>query len=338
VRPPDAQRLFDLSPDLLGILDAEGRILAANPAWNAYVPLEVDDLYGWPFLELLRDEDIEDARAAFAAGSGEQPTNRWQRRDGEEAWVRWSIERVHGSSHTYVVGRDVTPLVQRAESLAHGAHEPDESDLGLRLARELHDGVLQMLTGASLQVEAIIRMPEADRDTALLRLKGVASALNQEQKDLRLLVEELRSEATIPYDSVPTAEQRLRAVLERIRGVWDMEFTLDVHGVNPPPQVARTLARLVQEAAVNAIRHGPASQVSVELGPREGGLMLRVSDNGFGFPFKGVLDHDELRAQRLGPLSLKHRVEDAGWSLSIDSSATGSTITVFVPSNGESGP
>jgi signal transduction histidine kinase len=174
--------------------------------------------------------------------------------------------------------------------------EHDGPALGLRLARELHDGVLQTLTGASLQVEAILRRSHSDTATALRRLRGV---------------------------------------LERIRGVWEVDFALDVHGVSPPPQMARTLARLVQEATVNAVRHGSASRVSVELAPCEGALVLRVSDNGSGFPFKGVLDHDELRERRLGPLSLKNRVEDAGWSLSIDSNVDGSTITVRAPSNGE---
>ena len=152
------------------------------------------------------------------------------------------------------------------------------------------------------------------------------------------MVEELQLETAVPPDAEHTAEQWLQGVLRRIRDVWDVEFTLDVHGLNPPPQITRTLARLVQEASANAVRHGSASQLSVDLAPSEGGLVLRISDNGSGFPFKGVLDHDQLREQRLGPLSLKQRVEDAGWSLSIESSVTGSTVAVLVPRNGDIGP
>lgn len=117
VRPSDAQRLFELSTDLFGILDAEGRFIAANPAWAGYTSLPVDLLPGQSFVDLLHEDDVEPARRALHSPSEQQLTNRLNRPGGGQAWVRWSIVHDADSARIYLVGRDVTPLVRSQEGL-----------------------------------------------------------------------------------------------------------------------------------------------------------------------------------------------------------------------------
>ena len=72
-------------------------------------------------------------------------------------------------------GRQVTAEINRFFS-----KERLEQDERLRLARELHDGVLQSLAGAALQLEALSRLMEADPKAAQERLRAIESLIAQE--------------------------------------------------------------------------------------------------------------------------------------------------------------
>src|SRR6266487_3308089 len=64
-------------------------------------------------------------------------------------------------------------------------------DERVRLARELHDGVLQSLAGAALQLEAMSRLIEVDPDEARARIKEIEKLIAEEQRELRHWIRKL---------------------------------------------------------------------------------------------------------------------------------------------------
>ena len=114
--------------------------------------------------------------------------------------------------------------------------------------------------------------------------------------------------------------------------IWGLKAAADVRlrdGLSQ--EMERRLLRIVQEATVNAARHGGARSVSVKVGLDGRDIVLEVVDDGHGFPFHGEYDDAALKAQRLGPLSLKHRVAAAGGTISIVSTLQGTTLSVRIP-------
>ena len=88
---------------------------------------------------------------------------------------------------------------------------------------------------------------------------------------------------------------------------------------------------MVHEAVVNALRHARPSWVAVDVRLEGGHLHLAVSNDGRGFPFRGLYDQIRLKRARVGPVSLRERVTSLGGTLTIDSRDAGSIIEIALP-------
>lgn len=198
----------------------------------------------------------------------------------------------------------------------------------LRISRDLHDGVLQSLSGIALRVRALQQEIATDPSSAATAAADILRLLEDDQREIRGMVRGLRlAQQTASGDTELAA--RLEALRERLLAEWTV--ALDLDGVPPNSEVGAIRAdivHIVSEAAANASRHGRASRVQVRF--REGGgrLILQISDNGSGFPFKGRLDAAQLRSRGLGPRSLLERVESLGGDLAIESDKGGSTLQI----------
>jgi len=206
------------------------------------------------------------------------------------------------------------------------------AELRLRTAMELHDGILQTLTGASLQIAVARRLVRQDPTAAEELLATLGETVRAEQQEMRLYVDEVKGENPLWPDGDPSLAGRIAAMLDRVRAIWGLSASLegDIED-DLPAEVGRRILRIIQEATVNAARHGLAKTVTVTVGRDGPAITIRIADDGHGFPFLGDFDGDALREKRLGPLSLKHRVEDAGGRLSILSTRGGATVCVWIP-------
>ena len=202
----------------------------------------------------------------------------------------------------------------------------------VRLSRDLHDGVLQSLTGAALKLETAQRMLETQPRAARQRLREIQRLIADEQRNLRFLIRDskLPSRGAVEEASL---DVRLHELVQRLEGVWDIRveprFELPDAAAGP---LAYDICHVLQEAVVNAARHAGASRVRVDVREREGQLQIVVADNGSGFPFHGHYDHAALSALQLGPVILKERVDSLGGTQAIDSSPTGARLEIRLPS------
>ncbi|HYR27329.1 MAG TPA: sensor histidine kinase, partial [Thermoanaerobaculia bacterium] len=204
----------------------------------------------------------------------------------------------------------------------------------LRISRELHDGIVQSLGGAGLQLQAIRRQLPADFP-ASERLGHVQRVIEHDQRELRAIVRELRPHDV--RDGRTILEDELQRMAERFPLEWGLAVDLDVAlPLDVPPRLAHELSRIVNESLSNAARHGGASQATVTLGEEDGEVRLRVTDNGRGFSFSGRYDLDALTRSGSGPRTLKERVKALGGSLTVESSAGGASIDARLPVRRES--
>jgi signal transduction histidine kinase len=203
----------------------------------------------------------------------------------------------------------------------------------VKLARDLHDGLLQTLTGTALQLQTAERLVEREPKAARAVLGEVQGMIAEEQRDLRFFISELKPGQIGALDEGGGLEAALRNLARRLESVWGVALELPAAfpSIAVSDAVLGELYRIVQEAAVNAAKHGGATQVSVGLSKDDGRLDISVADNGTGFPFRGKLDNDTLVASRRGPRILRDRVAALGGTLAIDSTEAGSRLEIVVP-------
>lgn len=231
---------------------------------------------------------------------------------------------------TDVVAREVASSLNQMHA-AEQRHELATREDRIRVARDLHDGVLQGLTGVRLELRALAAKAGRGEDVQQ-QFVMLERALAMEQRELRLFIDGLEPSSTTRDDVRPLAT-RLDSVRERIALEWKTPVTMRIHPQigSLPAAVEDAVPLMVHEATVNALKHAQPSRVSVEVDVAENRLRVAVSDDGRGFPFKGLYEHGALAASHLAPRSLLDRVSALHGKLSIDSSTTGSRVEMSLP-------
>jgi signal transduction histidine kinase len=210
----------------------------------------------------------------------------------------------------------------------------------IRLARDLHDGMLQWLTGAALQLEAARRTPQDAPEAILARMSEIQDLIATEQRVLRSFIQQLKPPRTGAIRLDAELDAGLSDLPKRIAQQWGLRVTVRVEGVPEPvpASLAQEVYHIVQEAVVNAARHAGASAVEVILAAGRECIRITVADDGHGFPFVGRYDLATLTEKRMGPVSLRERIAALGGDLIVESRDTGSRIEVALPSRSPARP
>ena len=197
-----------------------------------------------------------------------------------------------------------------------------------RLARELHDGLIQSLIGLEMQLDALRRRAASEPVSA--ELQTIQARLHDSILDTRDLMSHLKT----PRVGRSGLIDELLALVERFRhdtGI-DARLICSVDEIDSPTRTAQELARIVQEALVNVRKHAAARHVVVRLGRDAEHWLLSIDDDGRGFSFSGRLSQDELDRQRRGPVVIKERVRAIGGELSVESDpGRGSRLSIVWP-------
>jgi len=223
------------------------------------------------------------------------------------------------------LGREFSAALRRASMLGLAEQEA-VSRTRLALARDLHDSIVQLLTGTALRLEGIRQSACSGRPIEA-EIEALQTELATEQGGLRSLIGQLRDGST-GLGSKPLHES-LEALLERSSRQWNVRCDLS----RCPPElvvaaeIEHQLNQLVREAVANAARHGGATVVSVAVDSADSGLTLTIADDGNGFPVGEQVDE----GSEANPWSLNERARELGGSLSLASSGAGSTVTILLP-------
>jgi two-component system sensor histidine kinase UhpB len=213
---------------------------------------------------------------------------------------------------------------RRSGQLAMRAQEEERR----RLARDLHDEVNQALTAILLRLEALAQETPPERAPEVVELKRL---VNQAMDELLNLARQLRPSALDDHGLVAALETQLK----RFSARTGVEARLDTGG--DPDSLAdvvqTAIYRVAQEALTNVTRHAGATAVELVVAEQDGGVELRVSDDGRGF-HPAVLPHANSLTPGggLGLVGMAERARLVGGELDVRSApGGGTTITLRVP-------
>jgi signal transduction histidine kinase len=194
-----------------------------------------------------------------------------------------------------------------------------------RIARDLHDVVLQDLSG-TLQSLRLTHLQATKGSGMELDLEEELEALRRATSGLRSAIYDLRHEKERPFvKSVKSlVELNRQATPER-----KIELTVEEGFPEElPAEVSVELLRVLQEALTNARRHSEASNVEVRLRTEGEALVAGVIDDGRGFDFAST-------RVGVGLSAMRERVEGLGGKIEVRSPpGEGTKVTVRVPLGG----
>ncbi len=195
------------------------------------------------------------------------------------------------------------------------------------MAREIHDGPLQDITALVQQLHMAI---DDENHSDVARIKLTETIAKSVVRELRALCDELAP----PWMDLGLVEA-LTELAERLSQVYDIQVSADfdfddeAREIDIENEKSLSLLRIVQEAVSNAVRHGEASEVHIQLSKdSENNITLEIIDNGNGFESEKI-NHEALRIEgHRGLASMTERMSLMGGNLKIKSApGQGTKIT-----------
>ena len=195
-----------------------------------------------------------------------------------------------------------------------------------RIARELHDTLLQNIAGFALQLEALSKTVTGP-GSARQRLRDLREQAEEWLREARESVWDLRS----PTLGAPDLLEALRRVGEQVTSGKPVQVQVIVTGNRrpAPPALEAQLLRIVQEAIRNAVQHGQATEIKIHVAYLDANLIrIQIRDDGCGF----VLDEASRKMGHWGLSTMRERAQQIGAELNIVTApGHGSTIEVLAP-------
>lgn len=204
-----------------------------------------------------------------------------------------------------------------------------------RIAKDLHDGIIQSIYAVGLSLEDLPELMDEDRAEGQARLDRAIDALHMTIRDIRNFIMGLRPELLDEDDLVGS----LQALAEEVRlsSIVEVDAAIDpVAAASLPAHARAAIFHITREALSNVARHAHASRASVVLRRDGPAVTLEIGDNGTGF------DPDADRAStHEGLPNMAGRATRHGGALRIESapgSGTRIIVTIDVADDSLHGP
>ena len=228
-----------------------------------------------------------------------------------------------GSLGTWLLRRQVKSQMLIISQKLRAEAVGEERD---RMARELHDTLEQQLSGVALQLDSLDHAVTQNPAAASATLSLARRMLRYTRLEARRSVWDLRSKV-LEEDGLSAA---LRAISEH-SGPTGPVIDINVRGAEHVLSAGADfhLLRIAQEATTNAIKHGDASLIRIELEYLQDDTRLTISDDGRGFD---PAASQPVPGPHFGLLGMRERAGKIGASLTIESTpASGCVVTVILP-------
>ncbi|MDA1036289.1 MAG: PAS domain S-box protein, partial [Chloroflexi bacterium] len=327
--------LFETVPVGIALLDPDGVVRQANAAMGEILGCAVTEILGrrlryWldegmplsaTTTEMMHAKSLDqgEGEAEFRKGDGSVITGRQK---------TISIRDANGAIRYFIrTFEDVTQQREVQRRIARQIKTDGQADERERIARDMHDTVVQDLTAIAMRLELAKKMAEAGQPGLAQHLESTDEFARATLRNARDVVWDLWTDVI----SGSSFSQALEFQAEREAASAGVGFSFEQSGDirELPRPVQAALLRIVREAANNVGKHAAASSVSVKLMYLPEAVRLEVLDDGIGF------DLTNRRANDLGGFGLTSMFERAklvGGAVEVDRGHEGGTLlSVTVP-------
>jgi two-component system CheB/CheR fusion protein len=241
-----------------------------------------------------------------------------RKKDGTLFPMDLSVSEVKLSDRRIFTGfiRDITERKRLEKEILEIAEREQR-----RIGQDLHDGLCQHLAGIEMLSQVLAQKLEKKSKDGSARATEIAKAVRESISQTRLLARGL-SPVTLESEGLMSALAELALNTEkmfRVRCNFDCSQIVKFND----HAAATHLFRIAQEAVSNAIKHGKARHIAIELREDASHLRLRVSDDGIGFP------KNFSSSSGMGLRIMQSRIGMVGGTVSIERQPAGGTSVIF---------
>ena len=197
-----------------------------------------------------------------------------------------------------------------------------------RIARDLHDTLLQGFTGITLELHALSPVLRAKGGELSDALENVLQHADAALRDARQMVWDIRAPELAEQNLAQAVETAARAVIGNLP--IELKWTLDGTIEPLPPAIEVAVFRIGREAAWNAVQHAAPTLIAVTLRYQKEAVTLTVLDNGRGMDPTAV--SAATAAGHWGLAGMRSRAEELGGQLTFESRPSqGTRVTLELP-------
>lgn len=317
------ENLFENASDMVFTHDPEGHITSVNKIGEQLLGRRRDDILGQNLVTFIAEDQREAARQWLdqLVNDGEMANTEWDFVNAAGQRLRLEIsallvQRAGSRPEVESVARDITERTRLEREILETSSREQR-----RIGHDLHDGVCQQLAaiayrldilGDQLQEKGVQESSEANRIGTLLN-----EAIQQTRGVARGLFPVRLAESGL--------ESALEELASNINNLFKIQcrFSADKPFPNLDNTISLHLYYIVQEAALNAVRHGKATAVNISVRAAGERFVLEIQDNGIGF-------HTPLTdSSGMGIRIMRYRARVIGATLNLKSQPNqGTQITV----------
>jgi PAS domain S-box-containing protein len=337
-------RLLDLSSDAIFVRDTADRITYWNKgAWELYGYTREEALGHVPH-ELLRTEfpePLEKIREQL------DRDDRWTgelvhiKKDGTQIVVatRWVLDRdTYGKPRSILeTNTDITQHQQAEQAFREKEFSARLLQLQdqerRRLARELHDGVGQLLAAVSMNAAKLCAGKSKLSEDMARCAEDNAKLIEQVSADIRTVSYLLHPPLLDELGLASALRWYVAGFAERSKIAASIELPADLPRL--PGEHELCLFRIAQECLTNIHRHSGSSTALVRLWRMPGEIRMEVGDAGRGFNQEIQSKIASGKSVGVGVRGMQERVRQIGGTLEVSSNGKGASILVTLPLNEE---
>lgn len=197
-----------------------------------------------------------------------------------------------------------------------------QEDERRRIARELHDGVGQKLSGIKLNWETV--SDSFKTSSKINQLEKMSHMLDDAVAEVRTISHQMMPKELEQFGLVPA----VRSILQFSFGNTSIQYNFEEVGMDKrlPQDIELGLFRILQELIGNISKHANATEVSIQLVRRSQQMMMMVEDNGIGFDFENI------KSSGIGLMNIESRVEAISGVLNYETEkGKGTLVTIRIP-------
>jgi PAS domain S-box-containing protein len=344
LRASDALKgaIMESALDCIITMDREGRVMEFNSAAQKTFDYSREEAIGRDLAELIIPTEgrqrHREALTHYVSGDsdffmGRRVEIMAMRKDGTEFPAEMALTPLQIEGGPIFTGylRDITER-KRAEKamreLPGQILQAQESER-MRVARELHDSVNQILSSTKFRLDSVEEKDLVPNESTAEALTKAKSLLDKAMHEVWRISRNLRPSELDDLGLIPAVRSLCSEFMHRT-GV-NVQLHLP-RTVQMSPNIELTLYRIIQEALNNVEKHSEATEVGLTLSDTDAELLMQIQDNGIGFKAPSASASNPRKKSGMGLVGIMERVAFVGGFVEFKSIPDkGARIEVRIP-------
>ena len=314
--------LIENALDLVAVIDRAGVIGFISNSVESILGLPPKSCLGKNALDFVHTGDVGPAIENFmnvVLKKNEHGTFEFRLKHKNGTWRIFEAKGLNLLNNPYVAGivvsaRDVTKVKQLEDQMLKVSEEERQ-----RIASRLHDELVQELAGLEFLVQVLKHNLKSANSAQAGQAAKIGRYLNQAVTKTRDLSHEL-----YPIGLKEGLVQALKVMATDFQRLFNIQcvFEFDQGIEFKNNKVEAHCYYIIQEAVKNAIQHGKADRIFINLALRNNKITISVRDNGSGIPERS------LRVSGIGHRVMNHRARMIDGSLDLHRNVSGGTTVI----------